>query len=414
MIWFLGGYMWLCVHRPFEIWQFLGAIQLERGFMLLMLVAWAVYPAKGGFSNRIHYAIAGFTLALYGSWLTSPYADTKGSADVMDLYWKVLVFYVLIVTCVRTEANLRLLLLLFLAANAIYMLHSLREYVGGRYQWRMGVSRMIGVDVTFADPNAFASTLLYTLPLLMPFWLERKIPRWIIVSYAAAASFCILRTGSRAGFVGLLVWSVLFIVCNAKKKMQALLMCCVAGLCGTLAIVVVMPDDVQKRILTLVDSSQGPENAQVSASGRLAGFEEGIRVWAQSPLFGHGPATFAISTGRGGQAHNLYGQVLSEVGLAGAVGLSMLVACFLLNWGEARRLAGAVGAGPPHDFTYQAARALGFVCVLLLVMGWAGHNLFRYNWQWFAAFQACAIHCLRQRQEAAAWGWSSPRLALGA
>jgi hypothetical protein len=29
-------------------------------------------------------------------------------------------------------------------------------------------------------------------------------------------------------------------------------------------------------------------------------------------------------------------------------------------------------------------------------MGCAGHNLFRYNWQWFAAFGAIALHCLRQ------------------
>ena len=41
------------------------------------------------------------------------------------------------------------------------------------------------------------------------------------------------------------------------------------------------------------------------------------RVWEQSPLLGHGPASFDYSTGRGGQAHNLYGQVLSELGRGG-------------------------------------------------------------------------------------------------
>ncbi|MBY0232260.1 MAG: O-antigen ligase family protein [Gemmataceae bacterium] len=409
MIWLLGIYMWLCIHRPFEVWMWLGALQVERLFMAVLLVAWAVYPGKGGTTNRSHGALAFFTLALYGAWLSSPYSDYKGSQDTMDLYWKVVVFYVLVVTSVRTEANLRLLLLLFLAANAVYMLHSYYEYLCGRLQWRMGVSRMMGVDITYGDPNAFGATLLYTLPLLVPFWNERKLPRWLIVGYALLASFCILRTNSRAGFVGLAVWGMLFFVFNSRSKGKAVALCAALGLAAGVAALAVLPPETTDRIRTLFDPSAGPANAQQSASGRWAGFEEGLKVWAQSPLFGGGPATFAVTTGRGGQAHNLYGQTLSEVGLVGAIGLGLLVMCFFRNWGEARRLTGAVGGGPPGDFAYQAARALGFMCVLLLVMGWAGHNLFRYNWPWFAAFQACAVHCLRQRH-AEAWAWQ-PRLA---
>ena len=30
MIWMLGGYMWLFVHRPFEVWPWLGDLQIER------------------------------------------------------------------------------------------------------------------------------------------------------------------------------------------------------------------------------------------------------------------------------------------------------------------------------------------------------------------------------------------------
>jgi O-antigen ligase len=396
MIYLLGGYMWLYVHRPFEVWPWLGAFQIERAYMLLMLVAWLVYPNKGFSFSRMHIAIGVFLVALLGSWMTSPYANAPGCWETCDNTLKVLVFYLLLVTSVRDEKGLRLLVLLFLAATGLYLAHSFYELLCGRYQWRMGTSRMIGVDLTYGDPNAFASTLLYTLPLLVPFWREkpRTVARPLLIGYAALACFSILRTSSRAGFVGLCLWGVMFVVASSQKKLQALMLCVVLGLVGLGALTVVMPDDVQHRFLTLVDSDAGPANAQLSAEGRLAGFLEGIRVWAQSPLFGHGPATFAISTERGGQAHNLYGQVLSELGLVGAVALGLMVTFYFANWRLAQRLRSG-----PDDFAYQVARAVGFIVILLLVMGWAGHNLFRYNWQWFAAFQAIAIHVLWKRAE---------------
>ena len=103
MIWLLGGYMWLFVHRPFEVWPALGEVQLERGYVLLMLVAWLVSPGKGFLSNRIHLALALFTLTITAGWMLSPYADMPGCADVVENYFKVIVFYVLLITTVRDE-----------------------------------------------------------------------------------------------------------------------------------------------------------------------------------------------------------------------------------------------------------------------------------------------------------------------
>jgi hypothetical protein len=53
----------------------------------------------------------------------------------------------------------------------------------------------------------------------------------------------------------------------------------------------------------------------------------------------------------------------------------------------------------PADISYHVCRAVTINMFLMLLMGWAGHNLYRYNWQWFAAFQAIALHCVRARAE---------------
>src|SRR5262245_26286491 len=196
MIWLLGGYLWLFVHRPFEVWPSLGALQVERGYVLVMVLVWLVTPNKVALPNRVHLALAFFTAVLTAAWLLGPYADNPVCKDVVENYFKVVVFYVLVVTTVRDEKGLRLLVLMYLGAVGLYMAHSALEFVNGRYQWRMGVRRMIGVDVTYSDPNAFATTLLYALPLTLPFWLERprRLPRWLLLGFCLAACGCILLT----------------------------------------------------------------------------------------------------------------------------------------------------------------------------------------------------------------------------
>src|SRR5262245_17386689 len=172
MHWLLGGCMWLFIHRPFEYYPWLGDLQVERVYVLLMLVAWAVMPGKGLVANRLHAAFAGFVLAAVTCWAASPFRDQ--CSEVVEHLGKVAVFYILFVTSVRDEEGLRRMLLLYLVAVGLYMSHSLLEYCNGRFEYRMNTARMIGVDVTYRDPNSLASTLLLALVMALPFWSRAK------------------------------------------------------------------------------------------------------------------------------------------------------------------------------------------------------------------------------------------------
>jgi hypothetical protein len=55
---------------------------------------------------------------------------------------------------------------------------------------------------------------------------------------------------------------------------------------------------------------------------------------------------------------------------------------------------------------------LAVLLVLLLLVGWAGHSLYRYNWRWFAAFQAIAVHCIRRRQHEASFDYQPRATAV--
>jgi len=265
---------------------------------------------------------------------------------------------------------------------------------------------MIGVDTTYGDPNAFAASLLYSLPMTIPLWAMRppKPLRILLVCFTGGVCICLALTGSRTGFVGLVVLTMMVLLVTVRRKALVLLSAVLVGGVGAALATTVLPDDLQNRYLTLFDSSYGPKNAQLSASGRMAGLVHGFEAWEKSPLLGHGPRGFDFATGRLGGAHNLYGQIISEVGAVGALVFIALISCFVLNWLEVWRFY-RNHPEEPRDFVFYASRSLGLILVLLLLLGWAGHTLYRYNWWWFAAFQAIAVHCVRQRQQYSPGCW---------
>src|SRR5688572_4298238 len=71
---------------------------------------------------------------------------------------------------VRDTRGLQLLVVAFLGVLALYMLHSLREYVGGRHVFRMGIARLVGVDSSLNDPNSFGGSIVYALPFALYLW----------------------------------------------------------------------------------------------------------------------------------------------------------------------------------------------------------------------------------------------------
>jgi O-antigen ligase len=411
MIWLLGGYMWLFVHRPFEVWPALGTLQIERGYMILTLLVWLFSP-KGLVANRNHLVTAVFSLLLLLTWLVSPYMDEKRCAGTIEDYFKVLVFYVLVVTTVRDEHDLKRLITLFIGAVGLYMLHSMREYACGRYEYRMGIRRMLGVDTSYGDPNTFASSLLYTLPLVLSLWMAKpsKRMRQLLVCYALGVCLCIALTGSRSAFMGLGLFSLLTLLVWVRRKGLVLALAAAGGVAALGLATAVLPDELQNRYLTLIDSSYGPKNAQASASSRMEFFLEACRAWQSSPVIGHGPRSFDFVSGHMMGCHNLYGQILCEMGTLGALAMIAYVVCFLLNWWEIR-LYYQRHPERPRDFIFYLSRNMAILLVLLLVLGCAGHTLYRYNWRWFAAFQAIAVHCVRKReQEAAVWPAALPYL----
>jgi hypothetical protein len=398
MLYIIILYIWLFVHRPFEIWPALSELRIERIYMLLALVYWAVLARKRWIPNPLHWALFAFSGAVLACWLASPFSREEKPDVVVENFAKQLVFYVLLVTSVSTKDDLRKVCTAFLGIMGLYMAHSLREYRAGRHFYRMGIERMIGVDQTMNDPNSFGSSIVYALPLVVPIWLvaRGRLGRAILVGYVGLSLLCVILTGSRTSMVGVAA----IVAIAALRTRHRFKLLAAAVLLSPLAWLA-MPESLQTRFYSIIDPSVGPANAQESAEQRAEGFLVGAALWQQYPATGCGPGAWIPATGLKIESHNLFGQVLGEMGTLGVVTFSSIL---ILFWWNVRRIHRAYREHPEweKDFLYRLVEALAVGVLLLLFLGLASHNAYRFSWQWYSAFLIIASDCIRQRIDAEA------------
>ena len=398
MHWLLIGYLFLFIHRPFEVWPWLGDLHIERVYMLGMMAVWLVAP-KRMLPNGLHFAYAAFAMAVAVTWAISPWA-AQGQL-VVENWFKILVFYVLLVTSVYDEKGLKRIMTGFLAVMAIYLLHSLREYIGGRYTYRMGIARMIGVDTSLGDPNSFGASIVFALPFATAFWRANvggRRGKLALIGYVGLSVLCVLLTGSRSSLLGVAVWTGLLILRGQRKWLYAFGLMAAAPL-----VFVALPESLQTRFETIVNPDVGPANAMESGEGRIEGFLTGFELWAANPATGVGPGAWRPATRSTIESHNLYGQLVGETGTLGAVTFLAILIGFRSSFRRMNTVRKAVPEWE-NDFVFQVAAAVGTGVFLMLFMGNFGHNLFRFSWLWYGGFLVIARYCVECRLR----NWTEP------
>src|SRR5262245_14928414 len=75
MLYILIGYMFLFIHRPFEIWPALGEMHVERVYILAAAAVWLFCPGKRLQPSRLDLGIIGFCSAVLFAWMLRPWSD---------------------------------------------------------------------------------------------------------------------------------------------------------------------------------------------------------------------------------------------------------------------------------------------------------------------------------------------------
>lgn len=395
MVWLLIGYMWLALHRPYEIWDILGTLRIERVYMLFTMVVWAFLAKKEWTENRVNFGLCAVAFSIFFSTLMSEYVNIFDYVPTQD-WFKVFIFYILIMSSVKKEKDLKILVTAFIVCFFIYMLHSYREYLNGRGKFAMDTWRMIGVDLTMGDPNTFGNSIVYAIPMLLPFVaLVKKKWQWLFIAgYFLLSLRCIQLTGSRSSMMAvLLLLGSMAVISKHRMKIVPAMILCLPLVWFTLN------ENLRERYWTLIDPSSN-EGATDSAEGRLRGFYDGLTNWSNSPIWGVGPECHGFATGEGFQSHQLYGQVAGELGTIGIIAYLTLIGAVMFNHLEIFGLwksLDQVGRGKEGLYCFRVSTAVVTGYLFMLFLGLGGHNMLRYTWVWYAAYQGIAVSIMRAK-----------------
>lgn len=392
-------YMFLVIERPWETIRYLETIPIERAFAIFLII-------MAFMNNKLKIVNAPTNKWVYGllalHFILAPFAFNTGYAVDQGIeYAKMVVLYLLMLAVVDDEATLKVLLKAYMLTMIVYTIHCLWEYSNGRFMYRMGISRMMGVGNTFSDPNSFASSLVISLPVAYVMarfernvWLRR-----LFYGYVPLVVLCVVLTGSRSATVALVILVLLWgITQKGKRKIIYL----IAVLLSIAVIWNVMPEEKQIRIQTLWDKDAGPANAHASADGRKFGWIASWKMFKQRPFTGVGAGGNNFVGYRLNhaideiplQSHILYGEVLAEFGAAGALFFTGLVVSI---WGCCmQNKRNMITCASTNSFLNGLRGSILACLMLLLFLGFGGHNFYRPMWLWLAAWSSSLMNIANQ------------------
>jgi O-antigen ligase len=292
---------------------------------------------------------------------------------------------------VRTRRQVLVTVLVVVAALGFFLLRSSTEFLAGRHDFTMGVRRMLGAGRSTADPNSFAATLAFAIPLVV--WTmvgaRSRLLKVCCLAFLLLGAAGIVLARSRSGLV-LLVLASLWTLLQLRGTARVALVGLLVGLGAFLARdLTVAAQERFRGILSLETLERDP-----SAHGRIEGYVVSWDLFLDHPVVGVGPGNWAAYRaervdGNRHEPHNLGGQLLAERGLLGAVPfLAYLAATVGAASGVRRR-----GLRSPAPWSRAVGRLASVVLAtfaLLFVSGLGAHNLDRHAWYLLPALLAVA------------------------
>ena len=392
--------------------QLLGAIRFEYvlAAFLSVLALHSLLQPRNGIKNPLvpYIFIYFFVLAIQ-----LPFAqDFDRSWDIF--YNRVIKFSFMalfISTFVRNPSELRLFIGMFLLSCMKIGQEAFIGKITGSMVWEnQGIMRLNGPEGTLVGhPNSLSGNAIGTLPFLQYVYpLVGRIWKLPLLLQFIFAINIIIFTGSRTGYVGVLLFCLISFLRSEKRKRFLILMVVVFFIS-----IIFLPESYQERFDTIFG---GQEKEGASRQSRIELFYDSVEVFIKYP-FGVGMGGFRIVRNRElGKApmdtHNLYTELLSETGIQGFLIFSMVIYQMLRQLQELERNIkrdleniyshmkdflvenGSDQLASKHILDLKFMRAICLATfsylVIRLGIGLFGHDLYEIYW-WIASGLTVAI-----------------------
>jgi len=394
---FVGLLLYLItfVLRPGEMYPALAPLALERIIGLGVLIAgMLLYKRKYGTlaipkDKPFLWMLAFFTVIIASIAVSINKPET---IDSIEAFAKLIVFFLLIFYTIDTRAKFNIFVALFVLLILREAALSFSDYYGGGAIYRMGIARATGRGSFGSGANSLAATLVFAMPFLVAFW--KAFNNWLVRIMAAGGLFLlvlmVINTGSRGGLLAMLA-AFAVIVFYSRYRLIASVITVFMLIGGWF----MLPAQYQARYATLVSGGDADE----ISTGRVAIWENGIRMFTANPILGVGSGAF-LTANRSGMygppielnPHSIYIQLLADVGIIGfVVWFGFLISFWRLLLKRTTPLRGPPGSDSWIIWLNAFKEAFMASTLALLVSGATAHNLFRFNWYMYAALAVVMV-----------------------
>jgi hypothetical protein len=324
-------YLFLLISRAAEFLDPNQRFHLAMITACLGLVCTALNVAvRRAFQTRI-----GMALAAFSAWLIFelPFSSWRGGSfhALTDSWLKSYLTYVILAALISSFGQLRKALTCVALGTAVIVFLSFRMGINAEADSRLSFS-----GGTLANANDLAMELILGLPFIVQIAADKQRARitrllaWLVVPVLL---FVVLKTGSRAGLIALLVMGVLlFFRTTAKNRLMIVAVAVLMAAVGPL----LLSSDLRARYSTILGGSAVNEqeasvidSADESKEGRVELIRYAFLLTARNPIFGVGMFQFApcavdlaVSEGKvmgWHPVHSFLLLVMAETGIPGVI-----------------------------------------------------------------------------------------------
>jgi putative inorganic carbon (HCO3(-)) transporter len=226
---------------------------------------------------------------------------------------KVLIIIIVMAVAVNSMRRLRLLILIQATSVAVVAAHA-------ALKGHLFVGRLEGVlGGNYSNPNDLALAIIISLPLclVLMFLSESRLRKVAWALAILVMTYVVLLTGSRAGFITLLVIAAVLLFEFAIRGHRRYLL----ALTALVAVILWRSSSgmLLARLEGTFDTKQNVASAYGSAQQREQLFWRSVEVTKEHPLFGVGPGNFQVISGDWHVTHNSFTQMSSEGGVPALV-----------------------------------------------------------------------------------------------
>ena len=305
---------------------------------------------------------------------------------------KVLIFYFMVIAAVNSINDLKIFTILFLAMMA-YLAYEPFYYfmtnTGGDEQiYGTNYIAQIGI---LSGHVALANNMNQVIPIVffLLFTTHRKILKILYFIFFMIFLTALIGSGSRGGAIGFLFGLLVIFALSSKGNRKIVHIFLVAS------VVFIVLSASFISTLSRIQSD--------SATGRLLGLTHGIGMLTRGNILGVGPGCYPLARGQyfsyTMESHNIYGQLLGDLGVPGTIAWIFLIRQIIVNLSPL--LGKSAKADTQSGFLIFLATGLFASLLVRLFISMASHGLYFFYWYLAAALSNKINYLFKQSSEQA-------------